>query len=145
MSGGPKNVKSTTTPIIPKWLSDPAKMDLSTITDLMQGFMTGEGPGYQKFTDYVNRVQEPTIENYQKAIAPTEMSDAMKAGAFGGSGDAEARMQNQYSLGKTLANSAEDTGFKFISLLGNTIGSFLGPFGGQTSKQPNPQAQSKGL
>ena len=145
MGGGPKNVKTSTTPNVPKWLSSPAKDYLSTIQDLMQGFMSGTGPDYAKFTDYVNRVQEPTIENYTHAIAPTEMSDAVKSGAFGGSADAEARMQNQYSLGKTLANSAEDTGFKFISLLGNTLGSFLGPFSGQTTKQPNPQATSKGF
>jgi len=73
------------------------------------------------------------------------MSSAMKAGAFGGSGDAEARMQNQYALGHTLANSAQDTGMKFTSLLGNVISSFLGPFSGTTTKQPNPQATSKGL
>jgi len=68
--GGPKNTKTTTTPIVPPWLSEGAQGYLGNIQDLTTGFMSGQGPGYDKFTEYVNRVQEPTIENYTNPSRP---------------------------------------------------------------------------
>jgi hypothetical protein len=49
---------------------------------------------------------QPLTENYQSTVAPSEMTGAIQAGAFGGSGDAEARALDQYQFGGQLQNLA---------------------------------------
>lgn len=73
---------------------------LDTLANLAQ---TGGGmnPFLQQYSDAAS---DSLVKQYRQATGPSEMSDAMKAGAFGGSGDAEQRALNQFSLGQNLAN-----------------------------------------
>lgn len=71
---------------------------------------------YMLSPQYLNVQQDPTLQNtyqaaaqplindYQYAIAPSEMTNAELTGSFGGSGDATARLENQFGLGENLSN-----------------------------------------
>lgn len=54
---------------------------------------------------YANAATQGLVNNYQAAVAPSEMSKAALSGAFGGSSDAEARALNQYDLGQNIGNT----------------------------------------
>lgn len=51
---------------------------------------------------------DAVTNQYQFATAPSEMSTAALSGAFGGSGDATARMENQFGLGRNLSDLASN-------------------------------------
>lgn len=51
---------------------------------------------------------DAVTNQYQFATAPSEMSTAALTGAFGGSGDATARLENQFGLGRNLSDLASN-------------------------------------
>lgn len=57
----------------------------------------------QQVQDAINR---QTMQEYRQSAAPSEMSQAALAGAFGGSADAEQRALNQFNLTTALADPA---------------------------------------
>jgi len=57
----------------------------------------------QQVQDAINR---QTMQEYSQSAAPSEMSQAALAGAFGGSADAEQRALNQFNLATALADPA---------------------------------------
>ena len=74
---------------------------LNTMQNLAQ-----TGGGMNPFLpSYMDAAVNSLVKNYTQAIAPSEMSAAMLAGAFGGSGDAEARALNQFNLGENLSHT----------------------------------------
>jgi hypothetical protein len=80
---------------------------LNTLQNLAQ-----TGGGMNPFLpSYMDSAVNSLVKNYTQATAPSEMSAAMKSGAFGGSSDAEARALNQFGLGGqiggTVGNIAE--------------------------------------
>jgi hypothetical protein len=54
---------------------------------------------------YANAATQQLGDVYAASTAPSEMSNAMLSGAFGGSADAEARALNQYSFGQNVGNT----------------------------------------
>lgn len=55
-------------------------------------------------TSYIQAGEQPLVNNYAAATAPSNMSAAELSGAFGGSADAENRALSNYNFGNNLAN-----------------------------------------
>lgn len=53
-----------------------------------------------------NEAAQQQTNAYETGIAPSEMTGAIQAGAFGGSADAEARAGNEFNYGQDLSNLA---------------------------------------
>ncbi len=79
---------------------DYAGTGLDTMKQLAQ-----TGGGVNPFLDqYMDVANQNLTKNYTQSVAPSAMSQAMLSGAFGGSGDAESRALNQFSLGQNIGN-----------------------------------------
>lgn len=53
----------------------------------------------------VNSANQQITDAYRYGVGPSEMSQAVMTGAFGGSGDAVQRLQNQFSLARSIGQT----------------------------------------
>ena len=60
----------------------------------------------QNLEQYYNAAAAPTIENYEQAVAPNILSNAVASGGLGSSGEEQAFTNAQNTLGQNLGNLA---------------------------------------